>query len=153
MTPPVVKTYVFDASALFHFVAADRLDSLGSLMPSDARSVTTRAVQEELLAKEAEVPLVRLITSAGWLEQVPVDGLEDLWALSTWVQRIGADYCRGMSSRQNRAGRRIRSDRHREINRRPVSLRRKRLRLLGGQERSRAGSAATRSKFTARHRS
>jgi predicted nucleic acid-binding protein len=91
MTPPVVKTYVFDASALFHFVAADRLDSLGSLMPSDARSVTTRAVQEELLAKEAEVPLVRLITSAGWLEQVPVDGLEDLWALSTWVQRIGAD--------------------------------------------------------------
>lgn len=43
MTSVNEKAYVLDSSVLFHFTIADRLDSLGSLMPSDARAVTTRS--------------------------------------------------------------------------------------------------------------
>jgi predicted nucleic acid-binding protein len=72
------------------YAAADRLDSLHALLAPDVRSVTTRAVHQELLSKATDNPLIGLATSVPWLQQVPMDGLDELWVLGEWVRRIGA---------------------------------------------------------------
>ena len=87
--------YVLDASALHHFAAADRLDVLGSLV-AEHRAVTTRAVRDEIERSAAADPRLRRLSGAGWLEDGPVDGLDQLLALVTWVGRTGAgSYHRG----------------------------------------------------------
>ena len=91
MTIADTREFAFDASVLYHYAAADRLDSLHALLPPDVRPVTTRAVHEELILKATDNPLVGLATSVAWLQQVPMDGLDELWILAKWVRRLGAE--------------------------------------------------------------
>jgi hypothetical protein len=76
-----VRTFVFDSSALNPFARSDRLDVLGSLLAGRVRCVTTRAVRQEILAKSDEFPLLASFTTAAWLSEVSVDGLDELGAL------------------------------------------------------------------------
>lgn len=85
-----VRTFVFDASVLSPFARSDRLDVLGSVLAGRVRCVTTRAVRQEILAKSDEFPLLASITTATWLSEVAVDGLDELGALVWWIRKLGA---------------------------------------------------------------
>ncbi|WP_219471719.1 hypothetical protein [Nonomuraea rhizosphaerae] len=89
MTAPTPRTFVWDASALHHAAAADRLDVLGTIV-SSWRNVTTAAVLEELTGNGLSV------VGQNWLEIVHVDGLTELVLLAQWVSVFScADHNRG----------------------------------------------------------
>ncbi len=83
-----MSTLVWDASALHYPAQADRLDVLCELASGDAQQpwqhVTTAAVLDELSANGLN------LSDLDWLDVVHVDGLDELQALMTWMQRVGA---------------------------------------------------------------
>jgi hypothetical protein len=85
-----VRTFVFDASVLNPFARADRLDVLGSILAGRVKCVTTRAVRQEILAKSDDFPLLAAVTTATWLFEAAVDGLDEIGALVWWVRKLGA---------------------------------------------------------------
>lgn len=89
--PPASPTYVWDASALVAALRADRLDVLGSLVPA-ARNVTTTVVDNEI----KHLGLGSLKT-AGWLEVLSMDELDEFDAILKWSSLVGAQqgYNRG----------------------------------------------------------
>jgi hypothetical protein len=78
----VTETLVWDASALHHAVAADRVDVLGDLA-SPWRNVTTAAVGAELRHNGLDL-------AADWIEIVHVDEPDELRALFSWAQAMDA---------------------------------------------------------------
>ncbi|MGF1651717.1 MAG: hypothetical protein ACFCUP_00150 [Actinomycetales bacterium] len=78
-------TLAWDATALVHAVACDRLDVLGDLAAGPVeeswRNVTTTAVWSEV--RDADRP-------PGWLEVVHVDDLPELQALFRWQARLSS---------------------------------------------------------------
>ncbi|SDT72257.1 hypothetical protein [Jiangella sp. DSM 45060] len=72
---------VWDTSPILHAGRIDRLDVLGDIA-SGWKNVTTAAVIEELETEGVALP--------GWLDVVHVDGLAELVALGSWLQRVSA---------------------------------------------------------------
>lgn len=77
-----MTTLVWDTSPILHAGLIDRLDVLGDIASGWPRNVTTAAVVEELEPESIAVP--------DWLEVVHVDGLSELVALGSWLQRVSA---------------------------------------------------------------
>ncbi len=78
----MTQTLVWDASALHHAIAADRVDVLGDLA-SPWRNVSTAAVRAELRHNGLDL-------TADWIEIVHVDEPDELRALFAWAQALGA---------------------------------------------------------------
>ncbi|MEV6611382.1 hypothetical protein [Kutzneria sp. NPDC051319] len=78
----MTRTLVWDASALHHAIAADRVDVLGDLA-SSWRNVSTAAVSAELRRNG-------LSLAAPWIEIVHVDEPDELRSLFAWAQALGA---------------------------------------------------------------
>lgn len=78
----MTQTLVWDASALHHAIAADRIDVLGDLA-SPWRNVSTAAVRAELRRNGLDL-------SADWIEIVHVDEPHELRALFFWAQALDA---------------------------------------------------------------
>ena len=84
--PPSPETFAWDASALHHAIAADRVDVLLDLANHAetpvSRHVTTAAVTQELAGNGLVVP--------PGIEVVNVDGLDEIIALARWVNLMSA---------------------------------------------------------------
>ncbi|MGO1049162.1 hypothetical protein [Crossiella sp. CA198] len=83
----MIRTLVWDASALHHAAVAERLDVVGDLARGTDhepwRNVTTATVLSELRRND-------LAVTASWLESVHVDELDTLKAVFTWQARLDA---------------------------------------------------------------
>ena len=78
----MTQALVWDASALHHAIAADRVDVMGDLA-SPWRNVSTAAVRAELRRNGLNL-------TADWIEIVHVDELDELRALFSWAQALDA---------------------------------------------------------------
>ena len=78
----MTETLVWDASALYHAIVADRVDVLGDLA-SPWRNISTATVNGELRRKGLNLV-------APWIEIVHVDEPDELRSLLTWAQTLGA---------------------------------------------------------------
>lgn len=84
-----MSTLAFDASPLAHFARAGRLGTLERLVRRH-RSVTTRAVLDELRRGEHVHPELTEVRTAGWLAEERTDDLRVLAVLAVLVPLLGA---------------------------------------------------------------
>ncbi|HEY3445471.1 MAG TPA: hypothetical protein VGK67_03860 [Myxococcales bacterium] len=80
---------VFDTSVLSCFARAELLDVLEQVSRSHERLVP-RAVLGELKRGLADYPKLATVLDATWLEEVPVDALEELTAFAHYARRLSA---------------------------------------------------------------
>ncbi|MBI4700087.1 MAG: hypothetical protein HY744_02795 [Deltaproteobacteria bacterium] len=80
---------ILDASCLCGFARAGRLDALRGLLRGH-RPVVALAVPHELEVGVAEHPRLADVRAAAWLEQVAVDGLDELRLFAQYVRLLGA---------------------------------------------------------------
>lgn len=80
---------MFDTSPLSHFARAGRLETLERLT-ADHRRIVTRAVLEEIKNGVAKHETLAEVLELPWLEQVPVDSLDELRAFAIYAARLGS---------------------------------------------------------------
>lgn len=80
---------VFDTSVLSCFARAGELDALEQATRDHERLVP-RAVLGEIKRGVVDYPKLAAVLDATWLEEVPVDGLEELAAFAHYARRLTA---------------------------------------------------------------
>lgn len=80
---------IFDTSVLSCFARADLLDVLEQATRSHERLVP-KAVLAEIRQGLADYPNLASVLDAAWLQEVPVDALEELAAFARYARRLSA---------------------------------------------------------------
>lgn len=78
---------VFDTTPLSHFCRAGHLRTLEVLTEAHVR-LATRAVRDEIRRGVPQYPELQAVIDAPWLQEVPVDGLEEIPALLFYATRL-----------------------------------------------------------------
>jgi predicted nucleic acid-binding protein len=85
----VPASLVLDATCLSHYARADRLDVLRDLLVG-RRCWTTETVLAELNRGIADYPLLRNVSSQGWLLVARLDSVAEIRRYGTWLKRVGS---------------------------------------------------------------